>query len=130
MTGGVGQRQPTAASERELHAGGRGTTSPTTHLGSPCPQPLPRRRGRQNNASHAQRPRAPGARHPEGNPIVSTLTLLVALLLILVVLLVVGTVVFLVHRRPSLNGPVTAGVATVAALAAVLAVVLSAGGGR
>lgn len=82
-------------------------------------------RAGENNASHAQRLRAPGARHFEGNPIVSTLTLLV-----LVVLLIVGTVVFLVHRRPSLNGPATADVATVAALATVLAVILSAGGSR
>ncbi|KPI17177.1 hypothetical protein OK006_10559 [Actinobacteria bacterium OK006] len=73
----------------------------------------------------------PGARStPVGNPTVSTLALLVVLLLVLVVLLIVSTVVFLVHRRPSLNGPVTAGVATVAALAAVLAVIFSAGGGR
>ncbi|MER6961894.1 hypothetical protein [Streptomyces sp. NPDC000618] len=60
----------------------------------------------------------------------STLALLVVLLLVLVVLLTVGAVVYLVHRRPALNGPVTAGVTTVTALAAVLAVVLSAGGGR
>jgi hypothetical protein len=60
----------------------------------------------------------------------STLALLVAVLLVLVVLLTVGAVVCLVHRRPSLNGPVTAGLATVAALAAVLAVVLSVAGGQ
>lgn len=60
----------------------------------------------------------------------STLALLVVVLLVLVVLLTVSAVVYLVHRRPSLNGPVTAGLATVAALAAVLAVVLTASGGR
>ncbi|MER6160305.1 hypothetical protein ABT147_32930 [Streptomyces sp. NPDC001868] len=60
----------------------------------------------------------------------STLALLVVLLLVLVVLLTVSAVVYLVHRRPSLNGPVTAGLATVAALAAVLTVVLGVAGGR
>ncbi|MFE1289673.1 hypothetical protein [Streptomyces sp. NPDC058751] len=60
----------------------------------------------------------------------SVITLLVALLLIMVVLLTVCAVAYAVHRRPSLNGPVTAGIATVAALAAVFAAVLSAGGSR
>lgn len=54
----------------------------------------------------------------------STLALLVILLLVLVVLLIVGAVVYVVHRRPSLSSPVTAGLTTVAALAAVVGVIV------
>ncbi|MGW6361310.1 hypothetical protein ACWFR5_40575 [Streptomyces sp. NPDC055092] len=60
----------------------------------------------------------------------STLALLVGLLLVLVVLLLVGAVVYAVHRRPSLSNPVTAGLATLGALAAVVALIVGAGNGR
>jgi hypothetical protein len=87
--GGVSRRQSTAASERELHAGGvAGSPAPPRILGRPARNTCQDVRAGENNASHAPRPRAPGARPPEGNPIVSTLTLLV-------VLLIVGTVAFL-----------------------------------
>ncbi|MFE4177527.1 hypothetical protein ACFRR7_36745 [Streptomyces sp. NPDC056909] len=59
----------------------------------------------------------------------STLALLVVLLLVLVAVLLVLAVGFAVHRYPALKGPVGAGIATVGALAAVVAVVVSAGGG-
>ncbi|WP_151482394.1 hypothetical protein [Streptomyces albicerus] len=58
----------------------------------------------------------------------STLALLVVLLLVLVVLLIAGAVFCVVLRRPSLSSPVTAGLATVGALAAVVAIVVSVGG--
>ncbi|MFB6583763.1 hypothetical protein ACFCYC_41240 [Streptomyces sp. NPDC056402] len=58
------------------------------------------------------------------------LVLLVALLLVLNILLIVGTVVYAVHRRPLWNGPITAGITTLAALAAVIALVFNAGGSR
>ncbi|MFD3479879.1 hypothetical protein [Streptomyces sp. NPDC058695] len=60
----------------------------------------------------------------------STLALLVGLLLVLVVLLLVGAVVYAVHRRPSLSSPVTAGLTTLAALTAVVALIVGAGNGR
>ncbi|MFJ5779521.1 hypothetical protein [Streptomyces sp. NPDC093094] len=47
-------------------------------------------------------------------------------LAVLVGALLVGGVFYAVHRRPALNGPVTAAVATVSALAAVLALALAA----
>lgn len=56
----------------------------------------------------------------------STLALLVGLLLVLLV----GAVVYAVHRRPSLSNPVTAGLATLGALAAVVALIVGAGNGR
>lgn len=65
---------------------------------------------------------------PEGNP-ASTLTLLVVVLLAPVTVLVVGAVAYAVHRCPSLNARVTAGITTVTALAAVLSLVIAAGGG-
>ncbi|MCP9946787.1 hypothetical protein LUX12_21495 [Streptomyces somaliensis] len=57
----------------------------------------------------------------------STLALLVVLLLVLVVALIVTAVVYVVHRRPALNAPVTVGIATIAAFAAVLTVIVTAG---
>ncbi|MFJ8696979.1 hypothetical protein [Streptomyces roseolilacinus] len=60
----------------------------------------------------------------------STLALLVVLLLVLVLALIVAAVVYVVHRRPALSAPVTVGIATIAAFAAVLAVIVTAGGGN
>ncbi|MFD7480505.1 hypothetical protein ACFV8Z_52825 [Streptomyces sp. NPDC059837] len=60
----------------------------------------------------------------------STLALLVVVLLVLVVGLVVAAVVYAVRRRPSLHAPITAGLATLATLTAILSVVLGAGGAR
>jgi cytochrome b subunit of formate dehydrogenase len=60
---------------------------------------------------------------------VSTLAALVVLLVILVVGLITGAVIYTVYRRPALSSPVMAGLATVAAFAAVLAVIVAAGGG-
>ncbi|WP_158767832.1 hypothetical protein [Streptomyces sp. NRRL F-5702] len=55
----------------------------------------------------------------------STLALLVVVLLVAVIALVSGAVAYVVYRSPVLNGPVMAGVTTVAAFAAVLAVVVA-----
>ncbi|MEV5887580.1 hypothetical protein AB0L74_33950 [Streptomyces sp. NPDC052020] len=51
------------------------------------------------------------------------------MLLAPVTVLVVGAVAYAVHRCPSLNARVTAGITTVTALAAVLSLVIAAGGG-
>ncbi|MFD5211605.1 hypothetical protein ACFWNF_32310 [Streptomyces anulatus] len=59
----------------------------------------------------------------------STLAVLVVVLLVVVMALVSGVVGYAVNRSPALNGPVMAGAATVAAFAAVLAVVVAAGSG-
>ncbi|MGW1067403.1 hypothetical protein ACWD4F_23150 [Streptomyces aureus] len=58
----------------------------------------------------------------------SALALLVVLLLALVSLLIAGNVTYAVHRHPSLNGPIAAGLATLATLAAASALALSASG--
>ncbi|MFD5234299.1 hypothetical protein ACFWJ5_38465 [Streptomyces qaidamensis] len=54
------------------------------------------------------------------------LYVVVTVLAVLTGAILVGAVFYAVHRRPSLNGPVTAAIATVSALAAVLALALAA----
>ncbi|QUI29457.1 hypothetical protein H9W91_00005 [Streptomyces alfalfae] len=58
----------------------------------------------------------------------STLALLVVLLLTLMTLVIVGAVSYVVHHRPALSHAVTAGLATLASMATVIGVVISAGG--
>ncbi|WP_331746064.1 hypothetical protein [Streptomyces globisporus] len=58
------------------------------------------------------------------------LALLVVVLLVVFTALGSGAVAYAVHRSPTLNGPVMAGVTTVAAFTAILAMVVAAGGGN
>ncbi|MFF8618510.1 hypothetical protein [Streptomyces sp. NPDC015350] len=58
----------------------------------------------------------------------STLVLLVLLLLVLVGLMLVGTLAYAVHRRPSLSQPLTVALTGAGVFAAVVTIIVTAGG--